>query len=111
MKVNIVCVGKIKEKFMTDAILEYSKRLSRFCAFNIIEVEEASKITNLEKKSEELKKSMEEFKKTQEEKINKWLDAQKAKLQKTQEEAAKQMADAQSETMKKLIEEKLKNAV
>ena len=38
---------------MTDAILEYSKRLSRFCAFNIIEVEEASKITNLEKKSEE----------------------------------------------------------
>ena len=52
MKVNIVCVGKIKEKFFTDAILEYSKRLSRYCSFNIIEVDEASKISNLEKKSE-----------------------------------------------------------
>ncbi len=52
MKVNIVCVGKIKEKFYTEAILEYQKRLSRFCNFKIIEVDEASKITNLEKKSE-----------------------------------------------------------
>lgn len=52
MKVNIVCVGKIKEKFYTDAILEYKKRLSRFCDFNIVEVDEASKIENLEKKSE-----------------------------------------------------------
>ena len=52
MKVNIVCVGKIKEKFFTDAIAEYKKRLSRFCVFNIIEVDEASKIDNLEKKSE-----------------------------------------------------------
>lgn len=52
MKVNIVCVGKIKEKFFTDAIGEYAKRLSRFCSFNIIEVDEASKIENLEKKSE-----------------------------------------------------------
>ena len=52
MKVNIVCVGKMKEKFFTDAIAEYKKRLSRFCNFNIIEVDEASKIDNLEKKSE-----------------------------------------------------------
>ena len=52
MKVNIVCVGKIKEKFFTDAILEYQKRLSRFCTFNIVEVDEASAVTNLEKKSE-----------------------------------------------------------
>ncbi len=52
MKVNIVCVGKIKEKFFTEAIAEYKKRLSRFCVFNIIEVDEASKIDNLEKKSE-----------------------------------------------------------
>ncbi|MBR7172532.1 MAG: 23S rRNA (pseudouridine(1915)-N(3))-methyltransferase RlmH [Clostridia bacterium] len=52
MKVNIVCVGKIKEKFFTDAIAEYAKRLSKFCSFNIIEVDEASKIENLEKKSE-----------------------------------------------------------
>lgn len=52
MKINIVCVGKIKEKFFTDAIAEYRKRLSRFCTFNIIEVDESSKIENLEKKSE-----------------------------------------------------------
>lgn len=52
MRVNIVCVGKIKEKFFTDAIAEYAKRLSKFCSFNIIEVDEASKIENLDKKSE-----------------------------------------------------------
>ena len=52
MKVNIVCVGKIKEKYFTDAIAEYKKRLSRFCVINIIEVDEASKIENLAKKSE-----------------------------------------------------------
>lgn len=52
MKVNIVCVGKIKERFFTDAIAEYGKRLSKFCSFNIIEVDEDSKESNLEKKSE-----------------------------------------------------------
>ncbi len=52
MKVNIVCVGKIKEKFFTDAIGEYEKRLSRFCTLNIIEVPEATKFTNLDQKSE-----------------------------------------------------------
>jgi len=52
MKVNIVCVGKIKEKFFLDAISEYEKRLSRFCSFNIIEVDEASKELNLDKKNE-----------------------------------------------------------
>lgn len=36
--INIVCVGKIKEKFFRDAIGEYSKRLSRFCALTITEV-------------------------------------------------------------------------
>lgn len=51
MKVNIVCVGKIKEKFFTDAINEYLKRLSRFAEMKIIEVEEASNISNLEQKS------------------------------------------------------------
>ena len=36
--VNIVCVGKIKEKYWNDAIAEYSKRLSRYCKLQIIEV-------------------------------------------------------------------------
>ena len=38
LKINIICVGKIKEVFFRDAILEYSKRLSIFCNCNIIEV-------------------------------------------------------------------------
>ncbi len=40
MKINIVCVGKIKEKYFTDAVAEYAKRLSRFCDFKIIELPE-----------------------------------------------------------------------
>lgn len=52
MKVNIICVGKIKESFFVEAINEYKKRLSRFCTFNIIEVDEDSKQTNLLAKSE-----------------------------------------------------------
>jgi len=51
MKINIVCVGKIKEQFFTDAIKEYLKRISRFADLKIIEVDEASKLTNLEQKS------------------------------------------------------------
>ena len=51
MKINIVCVGKIKEHFFTDAINEYLKRISRFADLKIIEVDEASKISNLEQKS------------------------------------------------------------
>ena len=51
MKINIVCVGKIKEKFFTDAINEYLKRISRFAELKIIEVDEASKLSNLEQKS------------------------------------------------------------
>ena len=40
LTVNIICIGKIKEKFFTDAINEYSKRLSAFCKFNITELDE-----------------------------------------------------------------------
>ena len=53
MKINIVAVGKIKEKFYTDAINEYKKRLSKFCDFNIIEVPEKSMETSLDKKTAE----------------------------------------------------------
>lgn len=38
MKITLITVGKIKEKFFNDAISEYSKRLSRYCKLNIIEV-------------------------------------------------------------------------
>lgn len=38
MKITLVTVGKIKEKFYTEAIAEYSKRLSRYCKLEIIQV-------------------------------------------------------------------------
>lgn len=38
MKITIIAVGKIKEKFYRDAIDEYSKRLSKFCKLEIKEV-------------------------------------------------------------------------
>lgn len=38
MKITVLCVGKIKEKFYRDAIAEYEKRLSRYCKLEIIEV-------------------------------------------------------------------------
>ena len=40
IKINIVAIGDIKEKYFTDAIKEYSKRLSRFTNLNIIEIKE-----------------------------------------------------------------------
>lgn len=40
MKIKIVAVGKIKESFFREAIAEYSKRLSRFVSFEIVEVVE-----------------------------------------------------------------------
>lgn len=38
MKITIITVGKIKEKYLKDAIAEYSKRLSRYCKLEILEV-------------------------------------------------------------------------
>ena len=40
IKVNIVAVGKVKEKYFLDGINEYAKRLTRYCEFKIIEVAE-----------------------------------------------------------------------
>ena len=38
MKITILTVGKIKEKYLKDAIAEYSKRLSKYCKLEVIEV-------------------------------------------------------------------------
>ena len=38
MKITIVTVGKIKEKYLRDAIAEYTKRLSKYCKLEIVEV-------------------------------------------------------------------------
>ncbi len=38
ISVNIICVGKLKEKYLRDASDEYIKRLTAFCKLNIIEI-------------------------------------------------------------------------
>ena len=47
MKITIIAIGKIKEKFLKDALLEYEKRLKKFCDIQIIEVSECvAKVEN-----------------------------------------------------------------
>ena len=38
LTINIICIGKIKENYSKSAIDEYSKRLSKYCKLNIIEL-------------------------------------------------------------------------
>ncbi|MCR4658154.1 MAG: 23S rRNA (pseudouridine(1915)-N(3))-methyltransferase RlmH [Lachnospiraceae bacterium] len=38
LKVDIICVGKLKEKYLRDAQSEYEKRLSKYCRLSILEV-------------------------------------------------------------------------
>ena len=46
MKIKIICVGKIKEKYIISGINEYSKRLSKYCNLDIIEVMDENFIQN-----------------------------------------------------------------
>lgn len=38
MKITVICVGKVKEKFYRDAIAEYEKRLTKYCKPDFVEV-------------------------------------------------------------------------
>ncbi len=38
LNINIICVGKLKEQYLKDAVSEYSKRLSKYCKLNFIEL-------------------------------------------------------------------------
>ena len=40
VKINIVCIGKVKDKYIRDGIKEFSKRLSRYANFNVVELNE-----------------------------------------------------------------------
>ena len=40
VEVNLVCVGKLKERYWRDAVAEYAMRLSRFCRFEVVELAE-----------------------------------------------------------------------
>ena len=41
MNIKVVCIGKLKEKYWSDAVAEYSKRLKAYCALEIVELKEA----------------------------------------------------------------------
>ena len=43
MNINIICVGKIKDKYINDGIAEFSKRMTSFVTLNIIELKEYNK--------------------------------------------------------------------
>lgn len=58
VKINIVVVGKIKEKFYTDAINEYIKRLSRFANVSIKELAEENNDKTLKKEGEAILKEL-----------------------------------------------------
>lgn len=53
-KITILCVGKIKEKYFTDAIAEYKKRLTRYADFNIVELPDGGDRPNAKQKESEL---------------------------------------------------------
>lgn len=47
MKVSVIAVGKLKEKYLKDGIAEYSKRLTRFCDLEMLEVEDEQAPDNI----------------------------------------------------------------
>lgn len=49
LKINLICVGNLKDKFFIDACDEYLKRLSRFASIKVIELKECTKYDNTEK--------------------------------------------------------------
>lgn len=53
MKITLITVGKIKEKYLKDAIYEYSKRLSKYCKFEIIEVADEKTVEHASEVMEE----------------------------------------------------------
>lgn len=53
MNISVICVGKLKEDYLKSAIREYSKRLSRFANFEIIEVPDQKIPDNAGEKLEE----------------------------------------------------------
>lgn len=53
MNISIITVGKLKEKYIKDAVAEYSKRLQRYCTLDIVEVADEKAPENLSGAEEE----------------------------------------------------------
>ena len=65
MNINIICVGKIKDKYINDGIAEFSKRMTNFVILNIIELKEYNKEDSInisiKKESLEILKQISKF--------------------------------------------------
>ena len=59
MNIQIICIGKLKEKYWTDAVGEYMKRLSRYASVEIVELKE-SRLPDKAGPAEEEKVKLEE---------------------------------------------------
>ena len=58
--IKLLCVGKIKEKFYKDAIMEYKKRLSKYTKLQIIEINDEKEEVALKKEAENIMKYINE---------------------------------------------------
>jgi len=59
MKITVITVGKLKEKYLKDAIAEYSKRLSKYCKLEIVEVADEKTTENASEVMEKAVRSKE----------------------------------------------------
>ncbi|ONI46184.1 23S rRNA (pseudouridine(1915)-N(3))-methyltransferase RlmH [Candidatus Epulonipiscioides gigas] len=58
-KIEIVCIGKLKEKYLKEAYEEYNKRLKLYCKLTTIELSDEKIPTNASLKDEEITKNKE----------------------------------------------------
>lgn len=59
MQITVICTGKLKERYWTDAAEEYGKRLSKYCLLSIIETKEEKSPESLSSAEENLVKETE----------------------------------------------------
>ncbi|MDF2611418.1 MAG: rlmH, partial [Lachnospiraceae bacterium] len=59
MRITIICVGKLKEKYWTLGVEEYRKRLTRYCNLEIIELADEKTPDNASDAMEDLIKKKE----------------------------------------------------
>lgn len=65
MNVSIICVGKVKEKYIIEGINEFLKRMQSFAKMKIVELKEdgndSSRNISIEKESEDILKTVEKL--------------------------------------------------
>lgn len=55
--VCVTCVGKLKEKFFSDAVGEYSKRLSKYCKLTVTELDDVPHADEVKRESDAIEKT------------------------------------------------------